>query len=71
MPSQTSDRISSIAARYANITPARLIGLAGSDATVEQAASDIRSMAASLIRQDETKGLRGIGKRVREALHLK
>lgn len=53
---QTSDRISSLAARYANITASELMSLTISQAEVR--ASDIRSMAASLLRQDEVKGLR-------------
>lgn len=55
---QTSDRVSSIAARYANITPTRLLALTAKDSTLEAAAEDIRSMAASLLRQDEVKGVR-------------
>lgn len=58
MTAQTSDRVSSIAARYTNLTAARLIGMTATDRSAEQAASDIRAMAASLLRQDETKGLR-------------
>ena len=62
--SQTSDHVSSIAARYMNITPARLIALTAKDATAEIAADEIRAMAASLLRQDEVKGFRKILKLV-------
>jgi len=61
---QTSDRISTIAARYANLTPARLLALTAKDSTLEIAASEIRSMAASLIRQDEVKGIRKLARKV-------
>jgi hypothetical protein len=55
---QTSDRVSSIAARYANLTPERLLGLTSTDDRTREAAADIRAMAASLMRQDEVKGVR-------------
>ena len=59
---QTSDRVSSIAARYANLTANDLRSL---DAVQQrEMAADIRSMAASLLRQDEVKGLRGFWKKV-------
>lgn len=55
---QTSDRMSSIAAKYLNIT--------GDDLGPgnEHMAADIRSMAASLLRQDEVKGLRRLIRKV-------
>lgn len=60
---QTSDRISSIAGRYGTITEDELEALVrGGAASV--IANDIRSMAASLRRQDEHKGLRGLLKRI-------
>jgi hypothetical protein len=55
---ETSDRMSSIAARYNNITAARVIALTENDRSLEVFVRDIRSMSASLRRQDETKGLR-------------
>lgn len=63
--SETSDRVSSIAARYTTLTAARLIGLTATDRSAEQAAKDIRTLAASVLRQDETKGLRRFLKRLR------
>lgn len=56
MNAQTSDRISSLAARYADISSAELMSLTISQAEVR--ASDIRSMAMSLLRQDEVRGIR-------------
>ena len=58
---QTSDKVSSIAARYRGITGAQVRGIVerGGD---EELAKDIRSMANSLARQDEVKGLRKIGR---------
>lgn len=61
---ETSDRISSMAARYRRITADGLLSATATDALREQTAADIRSMAASLARQDETKGIRGFIKRV-------
>lgn len=55
MSSQTSDRVSSIAARYVRLTADQV-----RRADPEALAFEVRSMAASLLRQDETKGLRGI-----------
>ena len=57
---QTSDEISSLAASYVNLTPERLIGLTAKDEGTRRVAADIRSLAASLLRQDETKGIRRI-----------
>lgn len=59
---QTSDKISSLAARYAGYTKLRLAEDAS--ANREQLVADIRSMAASLLRQDGTKGLRGLWRKV-------
>ena len=58
MNAQTSDKISSIAARYVNLTSARLLVATRRDSTLEETAADIRSMAASLLRQDESRGIR-------------
>lgn len=60
---RTSDKVSSLAARYAGITPDELLLLAASDKAREQTATHIRSMAASLLRQDEQKGLRKLLRR--------
>jgi hypothetical protein len=61
---QTSDRVSSIAARYASMTARRLTDLGSDPTTAANAAADIRSLAASALRQDEHKGLRGLIKKV-------
>lgn len=58
MTAKTSDRMSRIAARYMDLTPARLIALTAKPSTTEIAVEEIRSMAASLLRQDEVKGVR-------------
>jgi hypothetical protein len=61
---RTSDRVSTIAARYANLTPARLLAATAKDSSLEATAEDIRSMAASLLRQDEQRGLRKLVRKV-------
>lgn len=61
---QTSDKMSSKAARYARITPPQVIAAAAKDSTAVQLAADIRSLAASVLRQDERKGLRGLWRKV-------
>lgn len=61
---QTSDRVSSLAARYARISNNDLRALLEGRDGLNEVAHDIRSMAMSLLRQDETKGLRGFIKRV-------
>ena len=57
-PAQTSDRVSSLAARYFNITPEQLAALMDHPAGPQKVAKDIHSMAASLVRQDQVKGPR-------------
>lgn len=57
---QTSDKISSLAARYVGISNSALRAKLESRDTLNEVAHDIRSMAASLLRQDEEKGLRGL-----------
>ena len=57
--SQTSDRVSSLAGRYAGIS-----GNTVRQMNPDALAADIRSMAASLLRQDEVKGLRGVVRRL-------
>lgn len=64
MTAQTSDRISSIAARYANLTQERLLALTATEELRRETADDIQSMAASLLRQDEVKGVRRLLKLV-------
>lgn len=61
---QTSDKVSSIAARLLNVTPAYLIARTAKDSTAAQLAEDIRAVAASALRQDERKGLRGLIRKV-------
>lgn len=55
---QTSDKTSSIAARYVKLDPDTLLALTATPASRVSTASDIRSMAASLLRQDEVRGIR-------------
>jgi prefoldin subunit 5 len=61
---QTSDRVSKLAARYAKLTSETLRALAQSQASLEATADEIRSLAASALRQDEVKGLRKLFKKV-------
>jgi hypothetical protein len=63
MGRRTSDRVSSIAARYVNF------GAQDFPTTGERRADlarDIRSMAASLLAQDEVKGFRKLIRRFKE-----
>jgi type IV pilus biogenesis protein CpaD/CtpE len=57
MNAKTSDRVSSLAGRYGDITATELL-VRCKAGQAEEVAADIRSMAASLRRQDEHKGLR-------------
>ena len=59
---QTSDQTSKLAARYMRYTPGQLAVEVRS--RPEDLAADIRRMAASLLRQDETKGIRGFFRKV-------
>jgi hypothetical protein len=62
---RTSDRVSSIAARYVNTTATDVFRAHyQSPADREQIAADIRAMAASCLRQDEHKGKRGLLRRL-------
>jgi hypothetical protein len=61
---QTSDRVSSLAARYVNLEPDTLLALTATPASRESTAADIRTLAASLLRQDEHRGVRGLLKKV-------
>lgn len=56
---QTSDQISSLAARYVGMSNTALKAKTESRDGLNEVAHDIRSMAASLLRQDEVRGLRG------------
>ena len=55
---QTSDKISSIAARYIGLSNADLGRKVETREGRNEVAHDMRAMAASLLRQDEVKGLR-------------
>lgn len=57
---QTSDRISGIAARMGRLTPAAVRATAENPAALNAFVQDARSMAASLLRQDEVRGLRKV-----------
>lgn len=57
---RTSNKVSSLAATYVKVTESILQRLCADDHLRAQAAADIRTMAASLLRQDEHKGLRGL-----------
>lgn len=61
---QTSDRVSSIAARHVSITADQLLARTATNAAREELAFQIRSMAASLLRQDEVKGIRKLIKKI-------
>lgn len=56
---KTSDHISSLAASYIGISNTALRKKLEGDG-FNEVAHDIRSMAASLLRQDEHRGLRGL-----------
>ncbi len=59
---QTSNRISSIAARYINIRTANLTDMG--PVAAEMTAADIRAMAASCLAQDEHRGILGLVRKV-------
>ena len=62
---QTSDRVSSIAARYVRTTGDHLRSrITAHPDQADATAADIRSMAASLLAQDEVGGLRKLWKKV-------
>jgi hypothetical protein len=61
---QTSDKVSSIAARYATMTADRLLSLTATDEMRRQTAEEIKTLAASALRQDETRGLRKLLRKV-------
>lgn len=61
---QTSDRVSSLAARYVGISNTALRDKIEGRDGLNEVAHDIRTMAASLLRQDEVKGLRKLIRKV-------
>lgn len=61
---QTSDKISTLAARYVGMSNAALGEKVATREGRNEVAHDIRSMAASLLRQDEVKGLRKLFRKV-------
>jgi hypothetical protein len=61
---QTSDRVSSIAARYAGVTADEMLSMTASQQLRQETAAEIRSMAASLLRQDEVRGVRKLLKKI-------
>lgn len=65
MKAQTSDRISALAAAYIRTTPDDIEEAAADDRLAEKMSRDIRAMAASLMRQDETRGLRRFLKKIK------
>lgn len=64
MNARTSDKVSSIAAHYWDITPDQLLALTATEEARRETCRDIKSMAASLMRQDEQRGLRGLIRKV-------
>lgn len=54
---KTGDRVSSLAGKWATVTAGDISDM--TDQQIIDFAKDVRSMAASLRRQDEHKGLRG------------
>lgn len=68
---KTSDRVSSIAAKYRQITIEELVDkMYGHEGGIDEVVADLRTMSASLHRQDEHKGLRatGLTDRIKRAL---
>jgi hypothetical protein len=61
---QTSDRVSKIAGKYARLDSDLLLSLTATREIREATARDIRTLAASVLRQDETKGLRSLIRKV-------
>lgn len=60
---QTSDHVSSLAAHYIAMSNTALKAKLDNGG-FNEVAGDIRSMAASLLRQDEVRGLRGFIRKV-------
>lgn len=68
MNARTSDRVSSIAARFLNVKAETLMALTAKQSTAEILADEIRTVCASALRQDEHKGIRAAGKRIFKAV---
>lgn len=59
---QTSDRVSRIASKYVNVTSGELLArISNGPADFKLLTSDIRTLAATALRQDETRGQRKPG----------
>lgn len=61
---KTSDKMSSIAARYIGMSNTALKAKLENRDGLAEVGHDIRAMAASLLRQDEVKGLRKFVRKV-------
>jgi hypothetical protein len=61
---ETSDKVSSIAARYAGLSNTALKQMVQTREGLNEVAHDVRTLAASCLRQDETRGLRGLIRKV-------
>jgi hypothetical protein len=57
---QTGEKVSAIASRLIRLDADTLLALTATPASRDKLAEDIRSMSASLLRQDEHKGVRGL-----------
>lgn len=64
MMAQTSDKVSSIAGRYIGMSNTALKAKVETRDGLAEVGHDVRAMAASLLRQDEVKGLRKVMRRV-------
>jgi hypothetical protein len=64
MSAETGDRASTIAGEFINMTPEMLAALTATDELTQITAKKIRSLAASALRQDETKGFRKLIKKM-------
>lgn len=65
---ETSDRVSSIAGFYASFFPDDLEEATANAELRAQLCRDIRSLAASALRQDETRGIRKLARTMKEML---
>ena len=61
---ETSDRMSSLAARYARIEAEELTALGTNPVSAGRTAAEIRSLAMLALRFDRHKGLRGLIRKV-------
>ena len=60
LPAKTGNMMSSLAAKYLHLTDDELLSLTATPQLRYQTAEEIRSMAGSLLRQDEVKGWRRV-----------